>query len=90
MDALRNGTVDEKFYAARKLAIIGEPAVAPLVSALNDKNARVRKIIALTLMEIRDRKAVNPLNELLRSEADHEVRKVAETAIWRIKEAFHP
>ncbi len=56
----RDPNIQEEGVAA--LVKIGEPAVEPLISALNDKDLRVRMRTARVLGEIKDGRAVEILN----------------------------
>jgi HEAT repeat protein len=49
--------------AARALALIGEPAVEPLIAALRNEDADIRMNAAWALGEIKDPRAIEPLLE---------------------------
>ena len=70
--------------AASALVEIGEPAVEPLIQALNDPNAKdwVRMSMADTLGKIGDPRAVEPLISALGDEAV--VRSAATSALGKI------
>ena len=59
--------------AARALEFIGEPAVAPLIEALQDENADIRSQAAKILGKISDPRAVHPLVQAL-DDRDERVR----------------
>ena len=69
------------FYALVK---IGEPAIDPLILALNDSNSSVRCYAADALGEIGDPRAVDPLNDALEDE-DGDVREAATEALEKIQ-----
>jgi HEAT repeat protein len=54
--------------AARALGKIGDPAVEPLIAALEDENSDVRFFAAVALKEIKDPRAVDPLIGALKDE----------------------
>lgn len=68
------------------LAKIGEPAVAPLIQALRDKDSWIRNGAARALAEIRDARAVEPLIRALEDEDDN-VQTEAAYALGRIGDA---
>ncbi|MBU7044984.1 MAG: HEAT repeat domain-containing protein [Theionarchaea archaeon] len=63
--------------------MIGEPAVESLIEALNDDNERVRLVALNAFGYIGDRRAVEPLIAILKSE-DNSVKWEAENALSRI------
>ncbi|MFY9611399.1 MAG: HEAT repeat domain-containing protein [Blastocatellia bacterium] len=76
--------------AAKALAALGEPAVAPLIGLLTDPNPVVRKNAAWALGEIRGGYSVNreaaiaPLITLLRKDESGQARKWAAWALGEI------
>jgi len=64
------------------LGDIGEPAFNPLIAALQDEDANVRKWAAFALGEIGDPRAVEPLIEALQDE-HWEVRGYAAWSLGR-------
>jgi HEAT repeat protein len=70
--------------AAAALAAAGTPAVAPVVSALDDPDGDVRKRAADVLACIGDARAIAPLLRAANDE-DWYVRKAAEDALQRIR-----
>ncbi|MGE5311407.1 MAG: HEAT repeat domain-containing protein, partial [Nitrospirota bacterium] len=58
-------------------------AVAPLIGALQDKEAAVRTNAVESLGEIGDRRAVKPLTAALQ-DPDRDVRKKADLALRRL------
>jgi HEAT repeat protein len=70
---------------SKALGTIGEPAVEPLLAALKDKDAAVRRGAAMTLGKIPDPRAVEPLLAALK-DMDGRVRLEAEGALGKIKD----
>jgi len=62
------------------LVAIGEPAVQPLIAALEDKNEYVRWSVTEALGQIGDRRAIEPLTAVLK-DSEEDVRKAAATAL---------
>ena len=60
-------TWDHRRAAADALAMIGEPAVEPLIAALEKKDANLRQLAAWALGQIGDTRAVEPLIPVLSS-----------------------
>lgn len=58
---LKDRNLNVRMKAAEELIKIGKPAVEPLIAALKGENPYVREFAAVTLGEIRDRRAVEPL-----------------------------
>jgi HEAT repeat protein len=70
--------------ASRALAEIRNPtAVAPLIRALKDRAADIRKTVATALGEIGDVRAVDPLIRVLQDK-DSSVRAAAATALGKL------
>jgi HEAT repeat protein len=69
--------------AAEALSRMAEPAVEPLIAALQDKYGRVRQAAAWALGEIGDPRAVEPLTAILQDE-DSRVRSLATEALRKI------
>jgi len=66
-----------------------DPAVsssptASLITALHDPSLQVRRVAAITLGRVGDATAIAPLNELLRHDADFELRDTISQAISAI------
>ena len=57
--------------SAKGLSLIGEPAVEPLIQALNDKNPSLRAMAAAVLGVIGDARAVEPLIQALKDEDEY-------------------
>ena len=70
--------------AIKLLVKLGQPAVDPLIHALNDKHSGVRKNAAEALGEIGDTRAIDPLMTTLLEDDDGTVRKCAAEALGRI------
>src|ERR1051325_8028599 len=70
--------------AARALTSAGGEAVEPLVGALSRKESEARTNAAWALGAIGDRRAVSPLTETLRRDADEGVREQAAWALGAI------
>lgn len=83
IDSIKDIANNARERVGYKFLEIGEPAVEPLVEALNNPNKDVRAWAADTLGEIGDEKAAQPL---LESFKDHEwsVRKSSAIALSRI------
>jgi len=62
-------------------------AVQPLIAALKDEYAAVRKSAAETLGNIGDTRAIVPLTELAQKDSDEDIRKAAQDAMERIQKA---
>ncbi len=76
-------TSEHKRAAADALAMIGEPAVEPLLAALAVKNQCDWQGVAWALGQIGDKRAVEPLINLLSSHYSHH-RKAAQEALKSI------
>ncbi|MCM1986339.1 HEAT repeat domain-containing protein [Methanococcoides seepicolus] len=81
--AVQNVSVSSN--AVRSLVDIGEPAVEPLIQALENNNLDIRENSAITLGKIGDKRAVEPLLNLIDDECQ-EVRIAAEIALGDIGE----
>jgi HEAT repeat protein len=74
----------------RQQAVIGlskshDPEVLPaLLDLLNDESREVRKQVVQVLGQLRDRRAVPPLQELAASRADREMAGLARQALQSI------
>ena len=74
------------FSAAAALAKVGEPALTPLVEALQDSQYPVRQAVALALGELKNTRAVEPLIGALGD--DHEyVRQAAAASLSKTGDA---
>lgn len=71
--------------AVKTLVEFGDPAVDPLIQALNDENPKIRENSAAALGKIGNERAVQPLIELLGDE-NNEVQRAAEIALGNINE----
>jgi len=81
--ALNDSDWDVRSGAAEALGRIGEPAVEPLINALNNSDTTgVRVNAAQALGRIGDSRAVKPLERAL-NDADSRVRKSAAEALRR-------
>ncbi|GAG30218.1 unnamed protein product, partial [marine sediment metagenome] len=61
-------------------------AVEPLIKALKDKDKSVRKAAAQSLGFIGDKRATDILVQIAKKDNAHDVRCVAITALWRLKD----
>lgn len=75
---------DYQFEASRALTEIGSPAVEPLITTLNDTNHTVRELAALTLGEIKDPRAVNPLLTLMKKDKFLSIQERSAYALGKI------
>lgn len=66
-------------------SIGGGRAVEILVTALNDSTDRVRGAAAFALSETGDRRAIEPLERLLKQEKSEPIRQQIENALQRLK-----
>lgn len=71
--------------AREAFAKIGKPAVGSLIQALEDHAGWARFSTATALGEIGDKRAVEPLTQLLKNEKDDEIKEAAEKALEKIK-----
>jgi HEAT repeat protein len=71
--------------AIKALVQIGEPAIEPLISALQDADSKMRSSAASALGKIRDIRAVEPLIASLKDE-DTSVRQHVASALGEIKD----
>ena len=71
--------------AVRALRVIGEPAVEPLIEALQNEIPTMRKRAAIALGEIGDKRAVEPLTSLLGDKKSF-VREATEDALEKLGE----
>jgi HEAT repeat protein len=69
--------------AVDALIEIGEPAVAPLIPRLGDRNLEMRIKAAQTLGKIRDQRAIEPLLRVLKDRGEENDRKRKEEATVR-------
>jgi len=79
----RSPKVREKVTKA--LVKIGKPAVEPLLEVLNDKDSIIRQGAAAVLGRIGDKQAVEALAQVMRTDGNDAVRKVAKEALEKIK-----
>lgn len=92
VDFLLECLKDKSWHVKREAAVAlsrfpdNELVVDALIGTLKDKNWQVTRDAAITLGEIGDSKAIEPLNELLRTETwQHLVRKEAAIALEKLK-----
>jgi HEAT repeat protein len=71
INALRNENWDSHILILDELIKIGEPAVFQLIEVLKDSSQVVRQYAIFALGEIKDRRAVEPLIEMLLNEGDY-------------------
>jgi hypothetical protein len=72
---LKNGNAGVREQAAAALAGIGDNGrIVPLIEALKDKEPRVRKRVALTLVKVRDKKVIESLFSQSQTDAERSVR----------------
>jgi hypothetical protein len=82
--------VNVKADSVKALVEAGEPAVKPLIQALDSKDSEIRENAAITLGKIKDERAIEPLIKLLTDE-EWEVESAATTALVEIgKHAVEP
>jgi HEAT repeat protein len=72
--------------AAEALATLGAPSVDALVTALGDPNGAARALAAEALGKIGDRRAVEPLSNVLAQDAEYGVRIAAAAALGQLKD----
>jgi len=82
MKALRDSDLRKK--TANALLKIGEPALKPLIQALEDRSWEIRIKAVEILEEMGDKRAVRPLILTLKREEDWLLRAKAAIAIWKI------
>jgi hypothetical protein len=73
--------------AAEALLSFGDKAVGALLEVLSHGNGTAREIAATTLGELRDRRAVEPLIQLMQTDDVYAVRTAAATALGQLKDA---
>lgn len=83
---LRDGGSADRMAAAADLAALGPAALAPLLSALDDPDPRLRMWAAYTLGMIGDAGAVPALMQAL-EDTDPGVAKWAAAALRRVRDA---
>lgn len=76
--------MDAHFKIVETLGKIGKPAVVPLISALKEKDWRVRLGSALALGKIRDKRPIDSLIELLGDENEN-VKKAANDSLEKLR-----
>lgn len=72
--------------AAEALQHMGASAVDPVVRVLRSESSEARRLAAATLGELEDKRAVEPLVEVLSHDGDYAVRTAAATALGQIKD----
>jgi bilin biosynthesis protein len=85
IEILRRDNWTHKRKAAAALERIGAPAVEALIIALEDENRYVRRMAALILGTIKDRRAVEPLIKALK-DRDTNVRRYAADSLGKLKD----
>ncbi|MBU7037577.1 MAG: HEAT repeat domain-containing protein [Theionarchaea archaeon] len=85
IEALKRDDWTLRRKAAAALERIGAPAVGALTIALEDENRFVRRMAALILGTLRDRRAVEPLISALRDD-DTAVRRHAAESLGKLKD----
>ncbi|MGC1119580.1 MAG: HEAT repeat domain-containing protein [Candidatus Methanofastidiosia archaeon] len=80
----RNDWINRR-KAAAGLERIGAPAVEALIVALEDENRFVRRMAAIVLGTIRDRRAVEPLIKALKDK-DTNIRRCAAESLGKLKD----
>jgi hypothetical protein len=73
--------------AAEALLAFGPAAVGPLMDVLRSGNGDARERAASALGELRDKRAVEPLIEIMQTDDVYAVRTAAATALGQIKDA---
>jgi len=73
--------------AAEALLSFGEKAVLPLVEVLKSGNGEAREKAAFALGELRDKRAVEPLVQVMQTDDVYAVRTAAATALGHLKDA---
>ncbi len=87
---MKSSSAKTRLAAVLSLAKLGEPAVEkPLVTALRDKNMRVRAVAATALGRLDCHAALPTLRVLAVSDADANVREAARNAAMKIAKATH-
>lgn len=82
IDALAEAIdVGGQFYISRILASIGSPAVPAIIDSLDYPDKQVRLALIFVLDEIGDKRAIEPLEDLVNHDPDPDVRHLAEAAI---------
>ncbi|MBU7024833.1 MAG: HEAT repeat domain-containing protein [Theionarchaea archaeon] len=85
IETLRRDNWTHRRKAAAALERIGAPAVEALITALEDENRYVRRMTALILGAIKDRRAVEPLIKALK-DRDTNVRRYAADSLGKLKD----
>ena len=83
VEVLGEGEGIRCFFAATSLIKAGEPAVAPLLAALEDEKYAVRQAAAMALGDVGDRRAVAGLVGRL-GDASYEVRQAAAVSLGKL------
>jgi HEAT repeat protein len=83
VQTMREGKGPFCFFAAAGLSKAGEAAVAPLLEALQDRQAPVRQIAAFALGDVGDLRAMEGLVGRL-GDAQHVVRQVAAVSLGKL------
>lgn len=88
---LKQPEADLRKLAIRALAALSGPAasIEPVLGALGDSDAEVRRVAVEKLLELGDERARKPLEQLLARETDRTVRQAAEEAIFQMSPRKH-
>jgi HEAT repeat protein len=81
------GDAEVNQAAAEALLAFGAAAVGPLMEVLKRGNGHARAAAAFALGELRDRRAVEPLIEVMQTDDVYAVRTAAATALGHLKDA---
>ncbi len=84
-DALNNPAISQS--CAEALLRYGAKAVDVLLYALKSESPEARRLAAATLGEIRDKRAVEPLTQVLQVDDEYAVRTAAATALGLLKDS---
>jgi HEAT repeat protein len=85
INALKDDDPIAVWRAASALVEIGENSVGDLIQQLHNESGYIRLLAADSLGRIGDRRAITPLEEIIMSETDHEVRRWAVKALEKLK-----
>jgi HEAT repeat protein len=85
INALKDDDPVAAWRAASALVKIGESSVDDLIRQLHNEIAYIRLLAADSLGRIGNKRATTPLEEIIMSETDHEVRQWAVKALEKLK-----
>lgn len=83
--SLESPEVDQA--AAEALLGFGPTAVGPLLDALKSGSGSARQLVASALGELRDKRAVEPLIQIMQTDDVYAVRTAAATALGQLKDS---